>query len=61
EKIRIIRNELDQKNSPEAAAARMKLDEFLSSIDSKTLDDKSAAEVINEGKSLLNEIVKSTF
>ena len=59
EKIRIIRNELDQKNSPEAVAARIKLDEFLSSIDSKTLDGNSAADIINEGKSLVYEIAKS--
>ena len=59
EKIRIIRNELDQMNSPEAAAARIKLEEFLSSIDSKTLDSNSAADIINEGKRLVYEIVKS--
>jgi len=60
EKIRIIRKELAQNNSPEATAARIRLDEFLCTIDSKTLDDKSAAEVISEGKQLINEIVKST-
>lgn len=58
EKIRIIRNELDQKNSPEAAAAQARLDEFLSSIDAKTLDSEFAANVINAGKELLYEISK---
>lgn len=58
EKIRIIRNELDQKNSPEAAADLARLDEFLNSIDAKTLDSEFAANVINAGKELLYEISK---
>ena len=58
EKIRILRNELAENSSPEAAAALERLNNFLSSIDSKTLDKQSAAEVINEGKQLLYEIVK---
>lgn len=61
EKIRIIGNELDQNNSPEAVAAKKKLDKFLNSIDSKILYSKSAADVVNEGKQLLNEIVKSVI
>ena len=59
EKIRILRKELAESTSPEADAARERLDNFLRSIDSKTLDKRSAAEVINEGKQLLYEIAKS--
>jgi hypothetical protein len=58
EKIRILRNELSYSKSPEAAAAMERLDNFLRSIDSKTLDKRSAAQVINEGKQLLYEIAK---
>ncbi len=61
EKIRILREELDQKTGAEAQAAKIRLDEFLSTIDSKTLDKKSAAEVIQEGKLLINEIANTAF
>ena len=59
EKIRILREELARNPSPEAAAAMAKLNEFMSSMNSKTLDHKSAADVIHQGKQLLGEIVKS--
>jgi hypothetical protein len=59
EKIRILRKELAENTSPEAASAMERLDNFLRLIDSKTLDKRSAAEVINEGKQLLYEIAKS--
>jgi sialate O-acetylesterase len=49
EKIRILRKEL----------ADTRLDDFLNSINTKTLDNRSAAEVINEGKQLVYEIVKA--
>jgi len=61
EKIRILREELTQNKSLEAIAASRHLNNFLASINSKTLDTKSAAEVIREGKQLLYEIVKSVY
>ena len=61
EKIRILREELDQSTSLEAAAARAKLDVFLGSINPQTLDSKSAANAINEGKELIYEIGKSVY
>ena len=61
EKIRILRQELAENRLTEAAAAKGKLDDFLNSIDSKTLDDRSAAEVINKGKQLVYEITKSVY
>jgi lysophospholipase L1-like esterase len=59
EKIRILRKELAENTSMEALAARERLNNFLNSIDNKTLDNQSAAEVINEGKQLIYQIVKS--
>ena len=59
EKIRILRKELEENRSPEAAVSKERLDSFLRSIDSKTLDKRSAAEIINEGKQLLYVIGKS--
>ena len=59
EKIRILRQALARNPSAEAAAAKAKLNEFMSSTSSKTLDNKSAADVINQGKQVLGEIVKS--
>lgn len=53
EKIRILREELAGNPSAEAAAGRKKLDDFLKAIDSNTLDQRSAADVVNEGKSLV--------
>jgi hypothetical protein len=58
EKIRILRNELTKNASPENEAALERLDNFLHSVDSKTLEKRTAAEVINEGKQLINEISK---
>jgi len=57
QKIRILRDELAENKSPEAIAIES-LNGFLASIDAKTLDSRSAAEVINEGKRLLYDIVK---
>jgi hypothetical protein len=45
EKIIIIREELVENTSTEAIAAGKRLDDFLNSIDSKTLDDRQAADV----------------
>lgn len=61
EKIRILRKELAENSSREAAAALKRLNDFLDSINPGTLDNKSAAEVIGEGKQLIDEIVKSIF
>jgi len=58
EKIKILQKEFAENSSPENAAALERLNNFLSSIDSKTLDKRSAAKVINEGKHLLFEIAK---
>lgn len=59
EKIRILRDKLANDSSKEAAAAGRDFDSFLKSIDTKTLATRSAADVVNEGKELLYEIVKS--
>jgi len=61
EKIRILREELAGNPSAEAAAAQAKLNNFMNSINTKTLDARPAADVINEGKQLLGEIVKSVY
>ncbi len=53
EKIRILRKELSENKSVEAAEARKKLDDFMNSINTKTLENRSAAEVVNEGKQLV--------
>jgi hypothetical protein len=58
EKIRILRKELTENTSKEAVDVREKLINFMNSINTKTLDNKSAADVINEGKNLVFEIVK---
>jgi hypothetical protein len=57
EKIRILRKELANDSSGSAASYLNRLDNFLESIDAATIEKKSAAEVINEGKKLLNEIL----
>jgi len=59
EKIRILREELAESSSPGAAIALERLEGFLGSVDSKTLHKHSAAEVINKGKQLVNEIAGS--
>jgi len=61
EKIRILRKELAGNKSIEAAAAKERLDNFLNSINTKTLDSRSAADVINEGKQLVHEIAESDY
>ena len=57
EKIKILREELAQSDSKNAARALKRLNDFLDSVDAHTLDHKTAAEVINEGKQILYEIV----
>jgi hypothetical protein len=59
EKIRILRAELANNPAKEAAVAKARLDGFMNSINPKTLDQRSAAAVVNQGKQLLSEIVKS--
>lgn len=59
EKIRILRKELAEHPSREAAAAREELNNFMGSINTKTLDKRSAADVVNEGKKILAEIARS--
>lgn len=59
EKIRILRDELAGDPSEEAAAELKRLNDFLGSIDNKILDTKSAAEIINEGKQIIYEIVNN--
>lgn len=61
EKIRILREELAKNSGVEAASALKKLNKFLDSIDSKTLENKSAAEIINEGKQLIYAIVNDKY
>jgi len=61
EKIRILREELAGNSSEETASALKRLNNFMDSFDTSTLENKSAAEVINEGKQLLYEIVNSVF
>ncbi len=58
EKIKILHNDLEENRSSKAITGREKLNDFLTSINAKTLDNRSAAEVINEGKQLVFEIVK---
>ena len=59
EKMKIIKEELARKDTKEAALALKKLNDFLGSIDTHTLDHKSAAEVINEGKQILYEAART--
>lgn len=61
EKIRILREELAGNSSEEAASALKRLNDFLDSIDTSTLDNKSAAEVVGEGKQLIYEIVNTVL
>lgn len=46
-------------NELTVVAAKTTLDDFMNSINTRTLDQRSAADVINEGKQLPSEIVKS--
>jgi hypothetical protein len=59
EKIRILRDKLKQNASPEARAAEKRLAVFLEVINTQTLDALAAADVVNEGKRILHDIVKS--
>lgn len=61
EKIKILRKELAENPTKEAAAARERLNIFMGSINANTLIKNSAAEVINDGKNLMVEIVKSVY
>lgn len=56
EKIRILKQELSQNPSQEAAEAEKRLDEFLDSINVNSLDSIPASEIIKEGKALLEEM-----
>ncbi|GEM_PF-29808 len=61
EKIRILREELAGNSSATAVSAFKKLNDFMDSIGSDALENRSAADVINEGKQLIYEIVKSVY
>ncbi|MCF7975920.1 MAG: DUF3863 domain-containing protein [Phycisphaerae bacterium] len=61
EKIRILREDLAGDHSAKAVAARARLDSFLNSIDAHTLDHLSAAQVLEQGKQILYDIVKSVY
>jgi len=56
-----LRKELAENSSKQAAVAYDRLSNFMNSINTKTLIKKSATDVINEGKKLLTEIVKSVY
>lgn len=53
EKMRILREEWAVDASAGAKAARARLDGFLAGIDAGTLDRRSAADVVSEGKRVL--------
>ena len=59
EKIRILRKELAENPSREAAATRKLLNDFMNTINTKTLDKRSAADIVNEEKKLLADIARS--
>jgi hypothetical protein len=60
EKIRILLKELAENQSREAAAAARKLlNDFMNTINTKTFDKRSAADIVNEGKKLLADIARS--
>ena len=61
EKIRILHEGLAKNTSPKAAAAKEKLLNFLHGIDSNTIHERTAYEVINEGKQLIYDIVNDVF
>ena len=61
EKIRILREELARNPSAQAVSAGTRLNAFMSSIHTRTLDKRSAAAVVNEGKQLLDEIIRSFY
>jgi hypothetical protein len=51
--------ELAENQSREAAAARKLLNDFMNTINTKTFDKRSAADIVNEGKKLLADIARS--
>lgn len=59
EKIRIIREDLAGSSSAQSLAELKSLNDFLTTVDASTLDKRSAAEVINQGKKLIYQIVNS--
>ncbi len=59
EKIRILEEKLAENSSENGAWSKEKLKSFFSSFHGKTLNDRSAAEVIQEGKKLIYEISRS--
>ena len=61
EKIRILRKELAENPSRKAAAAIGELNNFMNTINTKTLDRRSAVDVINEGKNLLTKIARTVM
>jgi len=61
EKIRILREELSGDSSESAASMLKRLNDFLESIDAGTLENRSAEEVINEGKQLLHEVISQSI
>ena len=61
EKISILRKELAENPSKQAAVLKDRLSSFMSLINTKTLIKNSAGDVINEGKKLLVEIVKAVY
>jgi hypothetical protein len=61
EKIRILREDLASDSSEKAKSALEKLNGFLVDINAGTLDKKSAADAVNEGKQVIYEIVRDVF
>ena len=61
EKIRILRDELAENSTEETAAALLRLNDFLDSIDTRTHESRSTADVIGEGKQLIYEITNSIY
>jgi hypothetical protein len=59
EKLRMLRRSLAECKTPEAAAAAKRLEDFLKTVNINTLPARAAADVINEGKQVLYDIVKS--
>jgi hypothetical protein len=55
EKIRILRETPEGESTEHNASAMQRLNDFLASIDAGTLKERSAADVIHEGKRLLYE------
>ncbi|HCC71178.1 MAG TPA: hypothetical protein DEQ09_08520, partial [Bacteroidales bacterium] len=56
EKIRILRYELSQNPSMQAAEAEIRLNSYLRSINATSLDSVTAKDIIRHGKLLVEEI-----